>query len=78
MAPQKRATAKQPSFTALPIAEPSAASTRKPWIKKTPVDVVLDQISKQEKKVAEMRAAIVHEERELAKLNKAKAVLEAE
>jgi len=58
--------------------ELTANTTRKPWIKKTPVDVVLDQIGKQEKKVSEMRAAIAHEERELAKLNKAKAVLEAE
>jgi len=59
-------------------AEPASTSGRKPWIKKTPVDVVLDQIGKQEKKVADMRSAITHEERELAKLNKAKAVLEAD
>jgi len=61
-----------------PIPAEPASTGRKPWIKKTPVDVVLDQIGKQEKKVADMRAAITHEERELAKLNKAKAVLEAE
>ena len=78
MAPRKSASAKQATFTAPAATEPASTSARKPWIKKTPVDVVLDQIGKQEKKVADMRAAIVHEERELAKLNKAKTVLEAE
>lgn len=73
MPPQKAASAKT---TSAPVPPAPTTSTRKPWIKKTPVDVVLDQIGKQEKKVADMRAAIVHEERELAKLQKAKAVLE--
>ena len=50
---------------------------RKAWIKKTPVEVVLEQIGKQEEKVAAMRAELTREERELAKLQKAKSVLEA-
>ena len=78
MAPRKSASAKQSTFTAPASIEPASTSTRRPWIKKTPVDVVLDQIGKQEKKVADMRAAIVHAERELAKLQKAKTVLEAD
>jgi hypothetical protein len=68
----------------LPAVEPeptatSASSTgRKPWIKKTPVEVVLGEIGKQEKKVADMRENLAREERELAKLNQARKVLEAE
>ena len=50
---------------------------RKPWIKKTPVEVVLEQIDKQEQKVSEMRQAITKEERELAKLQQARKVLES-
>ena len=77
MATQKAASAKaQPPAPSAPA--PAPTTTRKAWIKKTPVDVVLDQIGKQEKKVADMRAAIVHEERELAKLQKAKSVLEGD
>jgi hypothetical protein len=51
---------------------------RRPWIKKTPVEVVLGEIGKQEKKVAEMREDLAHEERELAKLQQARKVLEAQ
>jgi hypothetical protein len=64
-------------------AQPSTSTTtgpsvgRKPWIKKTPVEVVLEQIDKQEQKVAEMRQAITKEERELAKLQQARKVLES-
>lgn len=49
---------------------------RKPWIKKTPVEHVLDQIGKQEKKVADMREELKKEERELVKLQQAKKLLE--
>jgi hypothetical protein len=51
---------------------------RRPWIKKTPVEVVLGEIGKQEQKVAEMREELAHEERELAKLQQARKVLEAQ
>jgi hypothetical protein len=77
------ATQKAPQ-AAVPKPEPSgatpsaSASTRKPWIKKTPVEVVLEQIGKQEEKVAEMRKDLAHEERELAKLQQARKVLEAQ
>lgn len=58
--------------------EPSTAkSGRKPWIKKTPVEVVLEQIAKQEERVAGMREELKKEERELQKLQQAKKVLEA-
>lgn len=57
---------------------PEPASGRKPWIKKTTVEVVLEQIGKQESRVAELREALAHEERELAKLQQARKVLEAQ
>jgi hypothetical protein len=79
--PPKKATSAVPSRT--PPSQQSAPSTgttptsRKPWVKKTPVEVVLEQIYKQEQKVAEMREEINHEERELSKLQQAKKVLES-
>ena len=54
------------------------ATGRRAWIKKTPVEVVLEQIDKQEQKVAEMREELAHEERELAKLQGARKLLEAQ
>jgi hypothetical protein len=62
--------------TAAPTAETST-SGRKAWIKKTPVEIVLEQIGKQEEKVAEMRKELAREERELSKLQQAKKVLES-
>ena len=61
---------------AAPAAEQN--SGRKAWIKKTPVEIVLEQIGKQEDKVAGMREDLAHEERELAKLQQARKVLEAQ
>ncbi len=61
-----------------PVAAPEPLTGRKPWVKKTPVEVVLEQIGKQEEKVAEMREELAHEERELAKLQQARKVLEAQ
>ena len=54
------------------------ATGRRAWVKKTPVEVVLEQIGKQEEKVVEMREELAHEERELAKLQQARKVLEAQ
>jgi hypothetical protein len=51
---------------------------RKSWTPKTPIEVVLEQITKQEKRVATMRDELAHEERELAKLTQARKVLEAQ
>jgi hypothetical protein len=61
-------------------AVPAAAQQtgRKAWVKKTPVEVVLEQIDKQEEKVAGMREELAHEERELGKLQQARKVLEAQ
>ena len=59
-------------------AAPAATSTRKHENKKTQPQVVLDQIAKQQEKVDDLRADLTREERGLAKLQKAKAVLEAD
>jgi hypothetical protein len=73
-APSQKAAATAPSAAAA-----AASSTgRKAWVKKTPVDVVLEQIGKQEEKVVEMRTELAREERELAKLTQARKVLEGE
>jgi len=82
MPPKKSAPA--PAQQTLPAAATVAATTatastaRKPWIKKTPVEVVLEQIGKQDEKVAGLREELKHEERELAKLQQARKVLEGE
>lgn len=53
------------------------SSGRKPWIKRTPIEVVLEQIGKQEERVVLMREELAKEERELKKLQQAKNVLES-
>ena len=58
-------------------ASTSADAKRKAWTPKTPVEVVLEQITKQEKKVSELREELKQEESTLTKLNQAKKVLEA-
>jgi hypothetical protein len=50
---------------------------RKAWIKKTPVEVVLEQIGKQEERVAGLQKELDQEKSLLGKLQKAKAALEA-
>ena len=67
-ATQPSTAAKQPT---------TEATARKAWVPRTPVDVVLDQIGKQEKRVAAMQKELDLEKTQLAKLQKAKAVLEA-
>jgi hypothetical protein len=54
-----------------------AKEGRKAWVKKTPVEVVLEQSGKQEEKVNDLRDELKKEERELQKLQQAKKVLEA-
>ena len=47
------------------------ASGRKPWVKKSPVDVVLEQRDKQRKKVAEIKATLAEEEQMLQQFEEA-------
>lgn len=55
----------------------ATTTTRKAWIPKSPVDVILDQIKKQEDRVSRLQAEIDAEKITLSKLRKAKEVLEA-
>jgi hypothetical protein len=50
---------------------------RKAWVKRTPVEVVLEQIGKQEERVAGLQKELDAEKGLLGKLQKAKAALEA-
>lgn len=74
MTPEKKA---DPSPK--PPSQPSPAPTgaRKSWTPKSPIDVVLDQIRKQEKKVAELQQELDGEKATLNKLAQAKKVLES-
>ena len=58
--------------------EPAAtANARKAWTPKSPIDVMLDQIKKQEERVSRLQAEIDAEKLTLTKLRKAKDILEA-
>lgn len=59
------------------VPAPRSISGRKPWVKKTPIEIFLDQIAKQGERVAVLREALAKEERELKKFEDARKVLEA-
>ncbi|HET9283708.1 MAG TPA: hypothetical protein VFR24_17275 [Candidatus Angelobacter sp.] len=48
---------------------------RKPWIKRTPTEIVMEQVRKQEQKVEELKKELTKEEGELQKLRKATELL---
>jgi hypothetical protein len=54
-----------------------SGTKRKPWIKKTPVEIILEQVAKQEEKVAAMRKELAKEEGELKKMQDATKLLQA-
>ena len=53
------------------------SGTRKSWTPKSPVEVMLDQIAKQEKRVTDLEQVLATEKTTLTKLLQAKKVLEA-
>lgn len=55
----------------------SEGAKRKPWIKKTPVEIILEQVAKQEEKVAALRKELTKEEGELKKMQDATKLLQA-
>ena len=55
----------------------AAEGTRKSWVPKSPVEVILEQIQKQEKKVSALEAELNTEKTMLTKLLQAKKVLES-
>lgn len=56
---------------------PSTQAARKPWKKKTPVEVVLDQINKLRDNLTEKEEELKQAKRQLQKLEEVKKVLEA-
>jgi hypothetical protein len=58
-------------------ATPATEGGRKAWTPRSPVEVVLEQIGKQEKKVADLQIELDTEKSMLTKLLQAKKVLEA-
>ncbi len=53
-----------------------SGAKRKPWIKKTPVEIILEQVAKQEEKVAALRKELT-KEGELKKMQDATKLLQA-
>jgi hypothetical protein len=72
MTPEKKADPGPKTATSTPV-----SSNRKTWMPKSPVEVILDQIGKQEKKVSELQRQLDIEKSMLTKLLQAKKVLEA-
>jgi len=56
---------------------PTQSQGRKPWKKKTPVDIVLDQINKLRDDVAQKEEALKQARRQLQKLEEVAKILEA-
>lgn len=56
---------------------PSTESARKPWKKKTPVEIMLDQINRIRDDVAKKEEELKQAKRQLQKLEEARKVLEA-
>ena len=54
-----------------------SGTKRKPWIKKTPVEIILEQVAKQEEKVSVLRKELAKEEGELKKMQDATKLLQA-
>ncbi len=73
MAAQKAA---DPASPKSPTAPP-AQRVRKPWVKKTPVEVVLDQINRLRNDVLKKEEELKQAKKQLEKLEAAKKVLEA-
>lgn len=59
------------------MAKESTGSTNQRWKPKTPAQIVLEQISKQAKKVEKLKEELKTEEQELKKLEKAKQLFES-
>jgi hypothetical protein len=69
------ATKKPESGPAVPAA--GGDSSRKPWKKKTPVQVVVDQINKLRDEVAKDEEALKDKRRQLQKMEEARKIFEA-
>ena len=70
-------TAEKKADAAPKGATSAAGSTRKAWTPKSTIDVVLEQIGKQEKRVTDLQRALDAEKTSLNKLLQVKKILEA-
>lgn len=77
MVAAKRETATQPKGAGSGTPAEGGEARRKPWIKKTPVEIILEQVAKQEEQVAELRKELAKEEGELKKMQDATKLLQA-
>jgi len=77
MTAQKRADLAPARSSTATTAETTSQAMRKPWKKKTPVEVVLDQISRLRDDVVAKEEELKQAKRQLQKLEEAKKVLEA-
>ena len=59
-----------------PAPAPAKADTRKPWKKKTPVEVVLEQAEKLKTEIAEGEETLKAKRRQLEKFEQAKKLFE--
>ncbi len=55
----------------------TSTTARKPWKKKTPVEIMLDQIEKIRESVAEKEEELKQSKRQLQKLEEARKILES-
>jgi hypothetical protein len=77
MTAQKKGQTESSGGSQAGAAGASGSEKRKPWIKKTPVEIILEQVAKQEEKVAELRKELAKEEGELKKMQDATKLLQA-
>jgi uncharacterized membrane protein YjjP (DUF1212 family) len=77
MTAQKRSDQASSRSSTATTAVTTTQATRKPWKKKTPVEVVLDQINRLRDNVLAKEEELKQAKRQLQKLEEAKKVLEA-
>ena len=70
-------TAQKPADAAAPRSAAAGQSDRKPWKKKTSVEVVIDQIEREKNGVAKLEEELKHARRQLQKLEEARKLLES-
>lgn len=56
-------------------ADSGTTAKRKAWVKKTPIEIILEQVGKQEQKVADLKKELDKEENELQKMHEATKLL---
>jgi hypothetical protein len=70
-------TAKKAGEASEPQMSLGGTKQRKPWVKKTPVEVVLGQIERLRERVAQKEDELKQEKRQLQKLEEVRKILES-